>query len=161
MGAVSKPHIFLNCQNKPMRIHIKTEVRQSYKTVFDAFDEKLFLKLAPPYPRVRLVRFDGSKPGDIVEIEMKTGLKTYRWTSLIVAEKVTANEAYFIDEGQVLPPPLTKWLHKHLVVAAKAGTVIHDIIDYSTGYKLLDIMLYPLMLAQFSYRKPIYKKVFK
>lgn len=144
-----------------MLLHLQTTVKQDYKAVFDAFNEALFLKLAPPYPRVKLIRFDGSKPGDIIEIEMKTGVKTFRWTSLIVAVSVTSREAYFIDEGQVLPPPLKKWRHKHLVsAAAETGSVIHDIIEYSTGYKILDAILYPIMLAQFSYRKPIYKKVF-
>lgn len=144
-----------------MRLHLQTRVQQDYKTVFHAFDEKLFLKLAPTYPKVRLLRFDGSKPGDMVEIEMHTGIKSFRWTSLIVEESVTDNEAYFIDEGQELPPPLKKWRHKHLVSAAGAGAVIHDIIEYSTGVSLLDVLLYPIMLAQFSYRKPVYRKIFK
>lgn len=143
-----------------MQLHLQTAVQQNYKTVFEAFDEKLFLRLAPPFPRVKLIRFDGSKPGDRVEVEMHTGVKTFKWTSLIVEESVTANEAYFIDEGQVLPPPLKKWRHKHLVTAAGTGAVIHDIIEYSTGTVLLDTVLYPIMLAQFSYRMPIYKKIF-
>lgn len=157
--SLAYPHIKL--KTHLMQLHLKTAVGQHYKTVFDAFDEKLFQKLAPPYPRVTLLRFDGSKPGDIVEIEMQTGLKTFRWTSLIVALSITEKEAYFIDEGQILPPPLKQWRHKHLVEATGTGAVIHDIITYSTGNKLLDLFLYPFMLAQFSYRKPIYKKVFK
>lgn len=144
-----------------MQLHLQTAVRQNYKAVFDGFDESLFLKLAPPYPQVKLIRFDGSKPGDIVEIEMNIGVKKLRWTSLIVAVNVTGTEAYFIDEGQVLPFPLKQWRHKHLITAAGNGAVIHDIISYSTGNKILDAVLYPFMLAQFSYRKPIYKRVFK
>lgn len=143
-----------------MQLHLQTTVKQHYKAVFDAFNKGLFLKLAPPYPRVKLIRFDGSKPGDIVEIEMRTGLSCHRWTSLITDTSITDTEAYFVDEGQVLPPPLKQWRHKHLVTAAATGAVIHDIIEYNTGYKLLDAVFYPIMLAQFSYRKPIYKEVF-
>ena len=144
-----------------MQLHLQTKVRQNYKAVFNAFDKTLFLKLAPPYPKVDLVRFDGSKPGDVVEIRMRTGFKTFTWSSVITDEQVREHTAFFVDEGQVLPPPLKKWRHKHLVVAAGSGATIHDIIEYSTGYAWLDVMLYPIMLAQFSYRKPIYKRLFR
>ncbi|RAU84301.1 SRPBCC family protein [Pontibacter arcticus] len=143
-----------------MQLHLKTHVRQNYVTVFEAFDEVLFRKLAPPYPRLNLLRFDGSKPGDVVAIEMLTGLSRHRWTSLITEESITATEAYFIDEGQELPFPLRRWRHKHLVTKEGSGAIIHDLIEFSTGIKMLDIVLYPLLLAQFSLRKPIYRKVF-
>ena len=129
--------------------------------VFNAFDERLFRKLAPPYPRLKLIRFDGSAPGDMVEVELQTGIKSFRWTSLITERTITENQAYFVDEGQELPPPLRHWHHKHLVTKHGSGAIIHDIINYSTGFKLLDLLLYPLMLLQFSMRKPVYRKVFK
>jgi len=143
-----------------MQLHLKTYVSQNYKTVFDAFDERLFRKLSPPYPRLKLLRFDGSAPGDVVEVELQTGIKSFRWTSLIVGRNIIDTEAYFIDEGQVLPPPLRLWRHKHLVTQSFSGSVIHDIITYSTGSKAIDVLLYPLMLAAFGMRKPVYRKVF-
>lgn len=143
-----------------MRIHLKTTVQQDFLTVFNAFDEKLFRRLSPPFPRLKLLRFDGSKPGDVVEVELQTGIKSFRWTSLIIEREVTDTEAYFIDQGQVLPPPLRYWHHKHLVTKSGSGAIIHDIITYSTGHKLADLLLFPLMLAQFGMRKPVYRKVF-
>lgn len=143
-----------------MRLHLKTSVQQDYINAFNAFDEQLFRKLSPPYPRLKLLRFDGSMPGDVVEVELQTGLKSFRWTSLITEREVTDKEAYFVDQGQQLPPLLRYWHHKHLITKNGSGAVIHDIITYSTGIKVLDLMLYPLMLAQFSLRKPVYKKVF-
>lgn len=143
-----------------MQLHLKTAVRQDYLRVFYAFDEQLFRRLAPPYPRLKLLRFDGSKPGDVVEVELQTGIKSFRWTSLIIEQGITDTEAYFVDEGQELPPPLRLWRHKHLVAKNGSGAIIHDIIDFSTGYKALDVLLYPLMLVQFGMRKPVYRKVF-
>lgn len=144
-----------------MQLHLKTYVQQNYKTVFEAFDEQLFRKLSPPYPRLKLLRFDGSAPGDVVEVELQTGIKSFRWTSLIVERSITGTEAYFIDAGQEeLPPPLRLWHHKHLVTKNGSGAVIHDIITYSTGFKALDLLLYPLMWAAFGMRKPVYRKVF-
>lgn len=143
-----------------MQLHLKTNVKQNYLQVFNSFDEQLFRKLAPPCPKLNLIRFDGSEPGDVVEVELQTGIKSFRWASLITARSITATEAYFVDEGQVLPPPLKLWHHKHLVAANSTGSVIHDIITYSTGSKLFDLLLYPLMLLQFGMRKPVYRKVF-
>lgn len=144
-----------------MRIHLKTAVQQDFLTVFDAFDEQLFRKLSPPYPRLKLLRFDGSEPGDMVEVELQTGIRSFRWTSRITERNITGTEAYFIDQGQELPPPLRYWHHKHLVTKNDNGAIIHDIITYSTGIKALDLLLYPLMLGQFSMRKPVYRKVFR
>lgn len=143
-----------------MRLHLKTDVQEDYLTVLNAFDEQLFRKLAPPYPKLKLLRFDGSEPGDLVEIELQTGFKSFRWSSLITHREVTNSEAYFIDQGQVLPPPLRFWRHKHLVTKQGAGSTIHDIITYSTGFKILDLFMYPLMRMQFGMRKPIYRREF-
>jgi ligand-binding SRPBCC domain-containing protein len=144
-----------------MRLHLQTAVQQDYLSVFHAFDERLFRRLSPPYPKMKLLRFDGSEVGDVVEVELQTGIKSFRWTSLITERRVTNTGAWFVDEGQELPPPLRSWRHKHLVARHNGGAVIHDIIDFSTGFKPLDALLYPLMLAQFGMRKPIYKKVFR
>ncbi len=144
-----------------MQLHLKTPVQQDYMAVFNAFDEQLFRKLSPPYPRLKLRRFDGSAPGDVVEVELQTGIKSFRWTSLITEREVTETEAYFIDQGQELPPPLRYWQHKHLITKNGSGAIIHDIITYSTGIKLLDLLLYPLMKLQFGMRRPVYQKVFR
>lgn len=143
-----------------MQLYLKTSVAENYRSVFNAFDEELFLKLSPPYPRLKLLRFDGSQVGDVVEVELQTGFSRHRWTSLITESAVTDSEAYFIDEGQELPPPLKQWHHKHLVSKDGTGAIIHDIIDYSTGFRMLDLLLYPLMGAQFRMRKPVYKRIF-
>ncbi|MEJ8804330.1 SRPBCC family protein [Pontibacter sp. H249] len=143
-----------------MQLHLKTAVAQDYLQVFNAFNEQLFRELAPPFPKLKLLRFDGSEPGDVVEVELQTGVKSFRWTSLITDRSITSTEAYFIDQGQELPPPLRLWHHKHLVSKNGNGAIIHDIITYSTGAKALDLLLYPLMVLQFGMRKPIYKRVF-
>ncbi|TPE45507.1 SRPBCC family protein [Pontibacter mangrovi] len=143
-----------------MQLHLRTYVSQDYLQVFHAFDERLFRKLSPAYPRLKLLRFDGSEPGDVVEVELQTGIKSFRWTSLITERSITDTAAYFVDEGQELPPPLKVWHHKHLVSKNGSGAVIHDIITFSTGLKPLDLLLYPLMKLQFGMRKPVYQREF-
>jgi ligand-binding SRPBCC domain-containing protein len=74
---------------------------------------------------------------------------------------VTEAEAWFTDEGQELPPSLRGWRHRHLVAKRGTQATIHDIIDYRTGSRLLDLLLYPFLWAQFAYRKPVYRRVFR
>ncbi|WP_299758721.1 hypothetical protein [uncultured Pontibacter sp.] len=143
-----------------MQLHLRTYVSQNYLKVFNAFDEQLFRKLSPAYPRLKLLRFDGSEPSDVVEIALQTGLKSFRWTSLITERSITDTQAYFVDQGQELPPPLRHWHHKHLVTKNGSGAVIHDIITYSTDFKPLDLLLYPAMKLQFGMRKQIYQREF-
>ena len=127
------------------------------------FTRQLFLALAPPFPRLRLHRFDGCRTGDVVEIELRTGLTNLRWTSRITADGVLADGThYFVDEGQVLPPPLRYWRHRHLVQPGPAGgSVIVDDLEYRTAYRWLDALLYPAMWAQFAWRRPIYRRWFR
>ncbi|ARS36988.1 SRPBCC family protein [Pontibacter actiniarum] len=143
-----------------MQLHLRTYVGQDYLQVFNAFDEQLFRKLSPPYPKLKLLRFDGSAPDDVVDVELQAGFKSFRWTSLIVDRKVTDTEAYFVDEGQQLPPPLRLWHHKHLITKNGSGAIIHDIITYSTGHRALDLLLYPFMKAAFGMRGPVYRREF-
>jgi ligand-binding SRPBCC domain-containing protein len=145
-----------------LKIAIYTPVKQDYLTVFHNFNQELFLALAPPFPKLTLLRFDGSQPGDQVAIELNFLLFRQTWTSLITESKITGQAAYFIDEGQQLPWPLKYWQHQHLVKnQPSGGAIIGDLIQYRTGLWLLDLLLYPMLLAQFKYRQPVYRQFFK
>lgn len=144
-----------------MKIYIATEVEENYKTVFARFDEDLFLALKPPLIQLNLTRFDGCLTGDKVEMTLgMLGIK-HAWTALIVDQKETSDEIYFVDEGQVIPPPIKTWTHRHgIQKLAESKSLIIDDIEFSTGYKLLDTLMYPIMYLQFWYRKPVYKRYF-
>ncbi len=126
------------------------------------FTRALFVALAPPFPKLVLHRFDGSRTGDVVEIELKTGLANLHWTSLITADGIRPDGThFFIDEGQTLPLPLRRWRHQHLVEPGPGGgAVVVDDLEYSTGRGWLDVLIWPAMWAQFAWRKPIYRKWF-
>jgi ligand-binding SRPBCC domain-containing protein len=145
-----------------VKIALHTPVQQDYLSVYRGFNQELFLKLAPPFPKVKLLRFDGSKPNDVVAIQMNIFGFKQTWISRITQSKVTEQEAYFVDQGQQLPWPLRFWQHRHVVTKSQnGGAIISDLIEYRTASFLIDLLLYPLMLAQFGYRKPIYRRVFK
>ncbi len=144
-----------------MHLKITTAVGQDYLSVMRGFDRSLFEKLSPPFPPVKLLLFEGSKKGDTVSLELNFFLFRQRWTSLIIEDKLTDQEFYFIDEGTTLPFFLRTWKHRHRIQKDGTHARIIDDIHFTTPFLLLDYLLYPVMWLQFMYRKPVYKKVFR
>ena len=143
-----------------MRIVISTQVKQPFQTVFAGFEKELFLKLNPPFPKVKLKRFDGSQTGDIVTIELNFLLFKQTWVSKIIDHQSNQDEIYFIDQGIKLPFFLKSWQHQHRILNEGHQARIVDDIDYKTPFWLMDYLMYPLMYVQFLYRKPIYRRYF-
>lgn len=145
-----------------MHLTLRTAVAQPPAQVMAGFTQALFVALAPPFPRLRLRRFDGSRTGDRVEIELDVLVTRLRWTSLITADgQQPDGTLFFVDEGQQLPPPLRFWRHRHLVQPGPGGgSVIVDAVEFRTASPLLDALLYPALWAQFAWRRPIYRHWF-
>ena len=145
-----------------MHVTLRTAVAQAPAQVMAGFTRALFVALAPPFPRLRVLRFDGCRTGDQVEIELDTLVKRLPWTSLITDHGTLPDGThFFVDEGKTLPPPLRFWRHRHLLEPGPNGTcVIVDALEYRTASPLLDALLYPAMWAQFAWRKPIYRRWF-
>jgi ligand-binding SRPBCC domain-containing protein len=145
-----------------MNIRIVTNIGKNKKeNVFAGFNRKLFLQLAPPFPKLNLIRFDGCVKGNEVHLETDFILFKQKWISLIVENRTEENEIYFIDEGTTIPFPLKAWQHKHIVRQNGISVEIEDNITYSTKNKVADILLYLPLYLLFLYRKPVYKKFFK
>lgn len=144
-----------------MKLTLKTHVRSNPEHVWEKFDRKLFLRLAPPLPRIKLLRFDGCGKGDLVEVELNFLLFKQIWVSEIVHQKTKPNEIMFVDEGVRLPFFLKYWIHKHRIVRLDSGSQIVDDIEFRSGYRIVDWLLWPVMWLQFAYRKPIYRWTFR
>ena len=146
-----------------MHVILRTAVAQPPAQVLAGFTRELFIALAPPFPKLRLLRFDGCRTGDQVEIELDTLVKRLPWTSLIVDDGQLADGTlFFVDEGQTLPPPLRYWRHRHLIQPGpQGGSIIVDDLEYRTATPALDALLYPAIWAQFAWRKPIYRRWFR
>ena len=144
-----------------MKITIETAVEQGYLDVKSGFDASLFIKLSPPFPPVRLIRFDGSRKGDFVTLELDFIFFRQKWTSEITDDRTTDLEFFFVDQGVELPFFLKTWRHKHRVISSGIGSLIRDEIEYEAPIEFLTYLLYPVLWAQFAYRKGIYRRVFK
>ncbi|MEM7107374.1 MAG: hypothetical protein AAF519_04040 [Bacteroidota bacterium] len=144
-----------------MRLTITTQVLASHLDVKEGFTEDLFLSLNPPFPPVRLIRFDGCSKGDQVQLELNFILFKQRWHSDITYDLTNEHTFQFIDIGVKLPFFLKQWSHHHIVnkVDDKRSEIIDD-ITFSSPFRLMDFILFPALYLQFLYRKPIYKKIF-
>lgn len=141
---------------------ITTEVEQDYETVFERFDDKLFLALKPPFLPLTLNRFDGCEVGNEVHLTLGVGILSQDWNALIIEKKETDNEIYFIDTGSKLPFFLQFWKHRHRIIRHKnGGTTIIDDITYGAPHFLFNYILYPFLYIQFWMRKSVYRKYFK
>ena len=138
-----------------MKILIKTHINKDYRSVFSQFNLKLFEALKPPLVSLKVERFDGCKKGDEVHLKVSG----QRWVSHITELYEGEDEIYFIDVGAIIPPPLTSWKHIHRIerTGENKCNVVDD-IEYSTGNKLLDKLIYPAIKAMFLLRRPIYIK---
>ncbi|TDQ12920.1 ligand-binding SRPBCC domain-containing protein [Algoriphagus boseongensis] len=144
-----------------MKLTLETTVEQGYLDVKSGFTEKLFKKLSPPFPPVKVIRFDGCEKGDLVSLELNFLLFKQKWTSEIKEGFTNEFEFCFVDEGIELPFFLKKWHHRHRVISSGIQSKIRDEITFEAPLGLLTLLLYPAMWVLFSYRKPIYKKMFK
>ena len=148
-----------------MRLRLVTQVHQSLPTVWAGFNLALFERLNPPFPPVKVIRFDGCLRGDVVHLRLNFLLFQQDWISHIVDQQQTDTEIFFVDKGIQLPFFLSFWQHHHgllRVIDEKNGnqTSIIDDITFKTPFLLTDYILYPLLWLQFAYRRPIYRRVF-
>lgn len=145
-----------------MKINLSAFVENpSVNDAYSRFDRTLFLQLAPPLPRFELLRFDGCKTNDYVEIMLHTPFGKEKWVSRIVDDKITDELVYFIDEGIVLPSFLSRWKHKHIIKKHKNGVLVVDSIDFEASKKWMRPFVFLGVYLQIFYRNPIYKKKLK
>jgi ligand-binding SRPBCC domain-containing protein len=147
-----------------MRLLCKTRVGASVEAVWVGFDRSLFERLAPPFPALRILSFEGSRPGDRIEVELNFGLFQKKWISRITESFDQGPERYFVDEGVPpdLPFGLKQWRHVHRLRALPDGrTSIEDDISFTSGNPIWDVFLWVGFYFQIGlWRKPIYRRHF-
>ncbi len=144
-----------------MHFKIETKVTGNYKAVMERFDRQLFEALKPPFGKMEILEFTGSKKGDKVHLQFLQPIKA-EWISEITADGISENEAFFVDEGVLLPPGLSYWKHKHVVQKMTENTsLIIDDITFKGSIALLTPLLFPALYFSFLPRKKVYQSCFK
>lgn len=145
-----------------MNFIVKTTVGPSTKeTVLAGFTSNLFTSLAPPFPKLTLLRYDGCEKGSEVHLQLDFLFYKKNWISIITENGVTETELYFVDEGSVFPAPIKKWKHRHIIRQLNTTVEIEDNVTYSCRNRVLDILVFLPFYFLFLYRNPIYKNYFK
>jgi len=142
-----------------MRIFIKTRVQNNLRSIHQKFDQNLFEKLSPPLMTVKVERFDGCLKDHEVHLLIQSLIVRNKWISKITTSELNEKVFYFIDEGIEIPPPLKSWKHIHRVEAIDENSCyVIDDINFTSGSKALDVLLYPFLFGMFKFRQPIYKR---
>ncbi len=146
-----------------MKLYFETTVSSPFETVKENFNEKLFTALKPPGLGFTIKRFDGIHKGNEIHLEINLpSLLPTKWVSVVTHEEGSARTWSFIDEGKILPWPLTKWRHVHWVVKLneKHSKIIDDIY-FECSPSFLEGALKPVLWSAFAVRPSLYKKYFK
>lgn len=145
-----------------MKLRFTTSVSGHFEDVFKCFDRKLFEKLQPPLLPTSIDRYDGNTKGSEVHLSLGLGFFKQKWVSLISDYQLSHDQAFFVDEGIKLPPPLCFWRHQHIVLyKSKSESIIVDSIEFRTKNSLAQLLVTPAITTMFLLRKPIYKRFFK
>ncbi|NND07973.1 MAG: hypothetical protein HKN87_16460 [Saprospiraceae bacterium] len=144
-----------------MNVTLRAPVSGYYTDVMAAFDQELFEALKPPAGDMEIVEFTGSKRGDKVHLRFHSPIKA-EWVSDIIEDGKTDTQAWFVDEGTILPWPLATWTHKHIVEKVdKHRSIIIDDMTFTGRNALLTLLLYPAIFIGFYPRKRIYRTYFE
>ena len=143
-----------------MKLTLRTAVKGHYKQIMAAFDLQLFEALKPPVGEMKIIKFTGSRKGDIVHIRFTKPIKA-EWISEIIEDQITDERAWFVDKGTTLPWPLATWTHRHIVekIDDNHSFVIDDMTFTGKNF-LFTLLLYPVISIGFYPRKKIYKQYF-
>lgn len=143
-----------------MRVKVSTKVNCNYKTVFNDFELPLFKVLIPPQLTMEIIKFTGSRKGDIVHIKFLKPI-IGEWMSNITEDGVNEREAYFIDEGTLMPFGITIWKHKHIISNLdNESCLITDNIYFETNNFFRSVFYLPLVWIGMLKRKKVYRKYF-
>ena len=80
-----------------MKLLFKTTIDLSYDKVQERFNRDLFVYLSPKLIPFELKRFDGTKKGNEIHIDLGMWVLKQEWVSLITFEETNSSGWSFID----------------------------------------------------------------
>lgn len=144
-----------------MKLRFETQIPLPLGNVQSRFNQTLLDYLKPPFPLVKILKYEGNHAGAIVDIELNFVLFKFRWISLIAEEFCDNRHYYFIDEGLVLPPFLKAWKHRHEIQqTGENSCIIIDDIEFESATWWPGFFVKFMLWIQFSQRPGLYKKFF-
>ena len=145
-----------------MKLIFNTPIALPFEKVRDQFNIELFNFISPTLIPFKHHRFDGCKKGDEFHFEVGFQGVTQDWVGHVTFEETNDKGWSFIDEGKVLPWPLSHWKHHHRVdKVSDTECMIVDDIEYECSPAMMAPVIAPVLWAIFAIRPYRYKKFFK
>lgn len=145
-----------------MKLHFETAISLPFLEIKPKFDRELFAYLKPPAVEVEVERFDGCLKGDEIHLQIKLLGNKQKWVSLITQEETTDEHWLFVDEGKVLPWPISSWRHIHKVQKVdEQNSKIIDDITYECKPQSLGFFAAPMLWLSFAIRPYKYQQYFR
>lgn len=146
--------------NKVQSLTFTCPLPANYQVVKSGFNIRLFEALCPPFPEIRILRFDGVRNGDLVQLELNFFLFKWQWWGVVIHEEESESHFLFVDSGEKLPPFLSSWTHEHRIAKTANGCSITDEIRFSAGKWWPDALVRLMVILQMKPRRSIYRKYF-
>lgn len=125
-----------------------------------AFHQYSFISFLTKFQPVKILSWDGIESGK----KAKFKFWFFGWKHLTVCHEKyinTNSKLSFYDKGVDLPMGIKFWNHFHSVSQSGDEVYIEDLFEYRHKSKIVEIMLYPVMIAPIVVRKLTYKLFFK
>lgn len=145
---------------EPLKLHFESPVQAAFEKVVSGFNVDLFRALCPPFPRVKILRFDGIEEGNLIELRLNFILFQWRWFGKIISFQKSTDKLSFVDAGTKLPPFLTFWEHTHTVLRSERTSIIRDEICFLPAGGWPVFLVKWMIILQMQPRKRIYQEFF-
>ena len=125
-----------------------------------AFHQYSFISFLTKLQPVKILSWDGIESGK----KAKFKFWFFGWKYLTVCHEKyinTNSKLSFYDKGVELPMGITFWSHFHSVSQNRDAVYIEDLFEYKHENKIIEKILYPVMIAPIVVRKVTYKLFFK
>lgn len=117
--------------------------------------------MLPPLGLVKVKRYQGQTPGDIIDLKFNIPFMGH-WVVIIKDSFLSHREYSFTDRGLKVPFGIKYWKHNHRVVARNNNSCfIIDDIEFETSFVITDRLLYLPLFFMFYMRKPQYRSYYK
>ncbi|TVP82774.1 MAG: hypothetical protein EA344_10930 [Alkalicoccus sp.] len=129
--------------------HYRTKMNKPLSDVWSFFQYNRNLAAITSFPKLTLQGDEKVFEGAVIHLKMNFFIIRLSWESKISQVQPLR---YFIDEGEKLPFPFTKWQHKHEFIELRPGwTLMTDQVRFTSLVPavFIKIMLY----GMFSDRK--------
>ncbi len=125
-----------------------------------AFHQYSFISFLTKLQPVKIISWDGIESGK----KAKFKFWFFGWKQLTVCHEKyinTNSKLSFYDKGVDLPLGIKFWSHFHAVSKSEGVVYIEDLFEYRHENKIIEKILYPIMIAPIVLRKLTYKLFFK